>query len=46
MNTRISTSRTNLLQHLYWLNYWQTCANKGTSSFTSNTLLVLKKDKV
>ena len=24
----------------YWLNYWHTSCNKGTSSFTSNTLLI------
>ena len=25
---------------LYWLNYWHTSGNKGTSGFTSNTLLM------
>ena len=30
----------------YWLNYWHTCGNKGTSGFTSNTLLVAKLDQL
>ena len=30
----------------YWFNYWDTSCNKGTSGFTSNTLLITMQSTV
>ena len=42
MNAENNTSK---LKTSCWFNSWHTCANKGTSGFTSNTLLIPKQDQ-